>query len=408
MMKQPGLWLAAVSALIFILIAPVVQPPWFLSIMVIVVSILLYSFEKTKYISYAMIAIALLYGLTLLPLLVFSATLAIITFGELVYRETGGRASSFIAYIAAAVISCSLIMLYLQDPAILTIVFGILVAVLLKAILREREDALMIEALGIAMTMLLIEELNFHAELSLIVLAVGIAFGFGYFSYRLKTSDLSGLFSVALIGIILIVFADVTWFLVMLVFFIVASACTRYRYRDKAEMGVEQSQGGARGYRNVFANGVVSAAAAILYGVTTVTTDPGIIAMQPAFIALFIGSVATAAADTVASEIGVTGGPAYLITSGKRVPAGTNGGITLLGETAGLFGAVIVVIAAFLLGIIDSSLFLIGISAGFIGTNIDSVIGAVIENRGWIGNAGTNLLATLGGGLCALALYLLI
>lgn len=408
MMKQPGLWLAAVSALIFILIAPVVQPPWFLSIMVIVVSILLYSFEKTKYISYAMIAIALLYGLTLLPLLVFSATLAIITFGELVYRETGGRASSFIAYIAAAVISCSLIMLYLQDPATLTIVFGILVAVLLKAILREREDALMIEALGIAMTMLLIEELNFHAELSLIVLAVGIAFGFGYFSYRLKTSDLSGLFSVALIGIILIVFADVTWFLVMLVFFIVASACTRYRYRDKAEMGVEQSQGGARGYRNVFANGVVSAAAAILYGVTTVTTDPGIIAMQPAFIALFIGSVATTAADTVASEIGVTGGPAYLITSGKRVPAGTNGGITLLGEMAGLFGAVIVVIAAFLLGVIDSSLFLIGISAGFIGTNIDSVIGAVIENRGWIGNAGTNLLATLGGGLCALALYLLV
>jgi 4-hydroxybenzoate polyprenyltransferase len=45
MMKQPGVWLAAVSALIFILIAPLVQPPWFLSIMVIVVSILLYSFE---------------------------------------------------------------------------------------------------------------------------------------------------------------------------------------------------------------------------------------------------------------------------------------------------------------------------------------------------------------------------
>jgi uncharacterized protein (TIGR00297 family) len=90
------------------------------------------------------------------------------------------------------------------------------------------------------------------------------------------------------------------------------------------------------------------------------------------------------------------------------VPAGTNGGITILGEIAGLIGSVIVVIAAFLLGVIDSSLLLIGIGAGFIGTNIDSVIGAVIENRGLIGNAGTNLLATLGGGLCALALFLLI
>jgi uncharacterized protein (TIGR00297 family) len=142
--------------------------------------------------------------------------------------------------------------------------------------------------------------------------------------------------------------------------------------------------------------------------VTTVTPDPFITSLQPAFLALFIGSVATAAADTVASEIGMTVGPAYLITSGKQVPAGTNGGITLLGEMAGLVGAVIVVVTAYLLGVIDSSLLLIGIGAGFVGTNIDSVIGAVIENRGWIGNAGTNLLATLGGGLCSLALCLLV
>jgi uncharacterized membrane protein len=45
--------------------------------------------------------------------------------------------------------------------------------------------------------------------------------------------------------------------------------------------------------------------------------------------------------------------------------------------------------------------------AGFIGTNIDSRIGATLENRGYFGNAGTNLLATIGGGVCAVALYLL-
>lgn len=408
MVKRPGAWLAAVSALIFILIAPAIQPTFLLSILVIIVSLLLFSFEKTKYLSIAMIALALLYGFSLLPLLIFSSTLAIITFGELVYLETGGTAASYVAYIAAAAVSCILISLYLKESAPLVLLFGILVAVLLKAILREREDALMIEALGVAMTMLLIRELHFQADLSLIALAAVIAFGFGYFSFRLKTADLSGLFSVALIGIILIVFADVTWFFVMLVFFIAASACTRYRYRDKEKMGVEQSQGGARGYRNVFANGLVSAAAAVLYGVTTVSPDPGIISLQPAFIALFIGSVATASADTVASEIGVTGGPAYLITSGKKVPAGTNGGITVLGEMAGLAGSVVVVITAWLIGIIGLPLLVIGIGAGFIGTNIDSVVGAVLENRGIIGNAGTNLLATLGGGLFAFALSFLV
>ena len=46
--------------------------------------------------------------------------------------------------------------------------------------------------------------------------------------------------------------------------------------------------------------------------------------------------------------------------------------------------------------------------AGFVGTNIDSVIGATIENRGFLGNAGTNLFATLGGGIFAVTLYLIL
>jgi uncharacterized membrane protein len=44
--------------------------------------------------------------------------------------------------------------------------------------------------------------------------------------------------------------------------------------------------------------------------------------------------------------------------------------------------------------------------AGFVGTNIDSLIGATLENRGFLGNAGTNLLATIGGGLFAVTLFL--
>ena len=44
--------------------------------------------------------------------------------------------------------------------------------------------------------------------------------------------------------------------------------------------------------------------------------------------------------------------------------------------------------------------------AGFVGTNIDSVVGATLENRGFIGNAGTNLAATISGGIFAMALFL--
>jgi len=388
--------LAAILTLSFVLIAPYIQPPWFLSIIVILSSCVLFLIKKTKYLAIAMIPIALLYGLSILPLLVFACTITILVMGELAFGGRGERLISYIAYIAAGLVGCTLVMLYLQTYAPLVVLFGIVVAVLLKAILREREDALMIEALGIAMTMFLIDELNYQADITLIFLAVLIAFIFGYSSYRLKTADVSGLFSGALIGIILIVFADIRWFLVVLTFFILGSVCTRYKYEYKQKMGIEQLHGGARGYLNVFANGSVAAASAVLWGISG----------EPMFLALFVGSVATAAADTVASEVGVTGGDPYMITTFQRVAAGTNGGVTVIGELTALAGAIIISLVAYFLGVIDLQMAAVCTVAGMVGTNIDSLVGALIENRGLIGNAGTNILATTGGGLFALLFYL--
>jgi uncharacterized protein (TIGR00297 family) len=384
--------LAAILTLFFILLAPYFQPPWVLSVMILVFSLTLFLIKKTRYLALALVPIAILYGIGLLPLLVFSCTITIMVTGDLAFQWGAGRLQSYLAYIAAALIGCTLVMVYLSEYAPLVILFGVVVAVLLKAIVREREDALMIEVLGIAMTMFLIDELNYQADMILIVAAVIVAFGFGYFSYRTRTADVSGLFSGALIGIILIVFADIRWFMVMLAFFIFGSVSTRYHFSDKERMGVEQAKGGARGYLNVFSNGAVGAAAAVLWGITG----------NPLFTALFIGSVATAAADTMASEIGVTGGEPYLITSLSRVPVGTNGGVTLLGELAAVIGAFLISVLAFLLGIIPLPFVAAGTLAGFIGTNIDSYIGAVFENRGVFGNAGTNFVATAGGGVAAL------
>jgi uncharacterized protein (TIGR00297 family) len=394
MSNQFGDRLAAILALSFVLIAPFVQPPWVLSIMILLFSSILYLIRKTRFLALALVPIAILYGIGLLPLLVFSCTFTIMVIGALAFRWGAGRLQSYIAYIIVAFLGCLLVMLYLKDYVPLVILFGVVVAVLLKAIVREREDALMIEALGIAMTMSLIYNLNYQANMILIIAAVIIAFGFGYFSYKTETADVSGLFSGALIGIILIIFADIRWFIIMLSFFILGSVSTRYRYTEKEQMGVEQTKGGARGYLNVFSNGTVSAAAAVLWGVTG----------NPLFSALFVGSVATAAADTMASEIGVTAGEPYLITTFSRVPPGTNGGVTILGELVALLGAFLISAIAFSLGVIPSSFILAGTLAGFIGTNIDSVIGAVLENRGVFGNAGTNFVATTAGGLCALLL----
>ncbi len=92
-----------------------------------------------------------------------------------------------------------------QIIPLVVILFGVVVAVLLKAILRNREDALMIEALGIAMTMYLIMELNYRWADIVLIVAAHHRLWLCIFSVLTRTADVSGLFSGALIGIILIV-----------------------------------------------------------------------------------------------------------------------------------------------------------------------------------------------------------
>jgi uncharacterized protein (TIGR00297 family) len=82
--------------------------------------------------------------------------------------------------------------------------------------------------------------------------------------------------------------------------------------------------------------------------------------------------------------------------------------VTVLGETVAVAGAFIISVIAFLLGVIPLPVVAAGTLAGFIGTNIDSVVGAVLENKGVFGNAGTNLVATAGGGIFGLLLAALL
>jgi uncharacterized protein (TIGR00297 family) len=396
--NQRGLGFAAGFVSGAILIAPYVQPAWLMGLVVILFSLVLWRFFNTKYLTYSFCVIAALYGFTLLPLFVFCCTLSMLVLGELVFEHGADDLNTYLYYIISTSWAGVLVIAYLKQEYFLTVIFGIIAAVLLKTILLKFEDSLVIEAIGIAMTMWLIRELNYQADLLLVVIAVFVGFTFGYFAFRAKTADLSGLFSAALVGTILLVFATpkgTQWFLIMLSFFILGSAATKYKYQYKKRIGVEQGQSGARGYRNVFANGIIAAAAAVLFGVF----------QMPVFIVLYVGCVATAAADTLASEIGVTGGIPYMITTFKKVPIGTNGGVTLTGELVALLGGFTVSFVAFILNVITPEMMVICTLAGFVGTNIDSLVGATLENRGFLGNAGTNLLATIGGGLFAVVLY---
>ena len=335
----------------------------------------------------------------MISLMIFLSTIAIVIMGESAYRICRDEKHKPLAFLAVAVVASFATTFYLGYTLYLVPLTGIIVAAMLKTILKKREDALLLECLGTAMTMLLFEDISYVPRMDLLIFAIIISFAFGIAAYEMRAADLSGLFSAALMGILIIVFSDITWFFVMLTFFILGSAFTKFKYDVKRKQGVAESRGGMRGFLNVYANGMVSLAAAILYGIY----DHNLI-----FAALFLGSVSAAMADTTASELGMLGKRPYLITTVKRVPKGTDGGVTLFGEAAAVIAAIILCAAAYLMGMATPEIAAICVAAGFVGTNIDSLVGATLERGGYIHNTGTNFICTLSGGLFAVLLYILL
>ncbi|MCX6804271.1 MAG: DUF92 domain-containing protein [Candidatus Diapherotrites archaeon] len=122
----------------------------------------------------------------------------------------------------------------------------------------------------------------------------------------------------------------------------------------------------------------------------------------------FFGAVSAALADTLSSEIGFySKKQPVMITTFKKVAKGTDGGITLLGEYAALFGGIVIAIIYFAAGgsIIESVLILF---AGLVGSNVDSVFGGVFETKKLLDKTQVNLIGSMSGALFCLGLGLLI
>ena len=85
------------------------------------------------------------------------------------------------------------------------------------------------------------------------------------FAYKINVIDKYGALAAVPIGFIILYFGDTSWFIVLLLFFLISSLFTKYKYKQKQMMGLAEENNGARGWRNVLANGGPLAAIAILY-----------------------------------------------------------------------------------------------------------------------------------------------
>ena len=264
-----------------------------LALVGIIFSALMYFVGNIRYFAIGAAVLSLLYGIGIIPASAFFGPLVMVLFGELLRTlsvKTGHSLAVFGAGSAAALIFA---MLYTKEFEPLVGSLAILVLLMLRSILGEREDGSMLSLVGVSMTIVLFEDLEFLVDLRTLAFAILLCAAFGYFAYRAKTIDLTGVFSAVLFGVILISFTGtVSWFIVILVFFILGSAFTKFKYSEKEFLGVAQGKHGKRGYKNAFANAGVGVAAAILFGVTG----------DMIYAAVFLGSVSTATAEDISAN----------------------------------------------------------------------------------------------------------
>ena len=164
------------------------------------------------------------------------------------------------------------------------------------------------------------------------------------------------------------------WAAILIAFFIVSSALSRYRRAYKeSRVGAIVEKGGERDAVQVLANGGVFAVAAIAFAVTG----------APLWGAIGFGALAGATADTWATEIGTLAGRRpRSVLSFKPLAPGTSGGVTIPGTLASVAGASFIAALMAAAGW-TSSVATAVLVGGIVGSLADSVLGATIQERRW-------------------------
>ncbi|MXW38036.1 MAG: DUF92 domain-containing protein [Acidobacteria bacterium] len=215
-----------------------------------------------------------------------------------------------------------------------------------------------------------------------------------FLGWRLRTVTGAGALAGFVVGAAVVLSLGGPGYAVLLLYFALGALVTRMGWTRKRALGIAEAQGGARGPRQVAANGGPPVLFCVLAGLLPVSWG------APAA-AAFVGSLATAAADTVSSEVGKSlGGTVRRLPGLSRAPAGTPGGVSFAGSAAGLLASVVICGVAAGGGLIPPEWFLPVAAAGFLAAFLEGLL-SPLEARGTLDNDGVNAVSVLAGGLLA-------
>mmetsp|Transcript_13343 Transcript_13343/g.23904 ORF Transcript_13343/g.23904 Transcript_13343/m.23904 type:complete len:287 (+) Transcript_13343:175-1035(+) len=220
-----------------------------------------------------------------------------------------------------------------------------------------------------------------------IIRAVAIAALMAHRGRKRKSLTPSGAMAAFVVGFLSIA-CGMRGFLLLL-FYLVGTKATKYKNQLKSNLDQSSAESSCRGPSQVLACsvfGVIFQLAHVYYYGQESSIDFSQSPQASSLACALIAHHATSLADTLASELGILSkSQPILITTGRRVPPGTNGGVTLLGTGFSALGGLIIGIAAVILDTINGlhvqplSYVMFGISCGILGSIVDSILGATLQ-----------------------------
>jgi uncharacterized protein (TIGR00297 family) len=217
-------------------------------------------------------------------------------------------------------------------------------------------------------------------------------------AFKARSINFAGALMGFLLGTTIYAFLDWPGFVHLAAFFVLGTGTTKIGYEKKAKQQLAQEGGGRRSARHAVANAGVGALLAIFAAITPYSAI---------CLAAFVAAFATAAGDTVSSELGqLWGRRTFMITTLRPVPKGTEGAVSVEGTLAGLAGSALVAFLGYLVGFYGLFGVLLVTLAAFVGTTMESLVGATLEKSGLLDNEAVNFLNTLIGAATAGALFL--
>ncbi len=262
-------------------------------------------------------------------------------------------------------------------------------------------------------------------------LGLALSGGIGLLAWRRRSLTSGGALGAMATGTSIFGLGGWPWGLSLIYFFVSSTLLSHFHAREKAAIAADKfSKGSQRDLAQVAANGGMAS----LYALANASARSE--ALRETLQAGFVGALATATADTWATEAGVlSSARPRLLTTGQPVEPGTSGGITLPGSLASALGAFSLGLVLWLTGGLRKSLAslpVISLVSGLAGSACDSLLGATVQAmyfcptcqreterpihscntrtqplRGlsWCNNDVVNFFATLAGSLVAIVLH---